>query len=311
MKKNLLRPLLLLAVALFLSICLISGKKASAATAPIAYVNFDGYPVTHASNGVDDQLYSAFNNMNFTIEKQGDPNYLHDWISPSVKYGSSGNSLGVELSPPTTDPLYQKQRIEFRLADNDYGAKFAQTFGTLRYYGFVMKIGPTSDDSLKRGVIFTQVWQSNKAYVEGYSKHPPFDLRFIDDSAYAWNIQTSNDCASDVEGCQVSYTPSTYKTLAKDTWYSFVIGFKPSYNTNNGFASVWVKKSTETTYTNVFSQSNQRNFGYRPVDNQNVKIVDAFTTRFGAYGKPEAANPKHVVLFFDQARWGTTQDSVE
>ncbi len=282
-----------------------SGPKAKASSGPIAYLSYEDSS-WKSDTSCCRWLYDPWNNNTFRVATQGYPDYLHSWISASIA-NEGQKSLGVELKtppPPTifpwqSDPKYEKQRIEFEISNGDY---YTQHLEESRYYGVAIYIHPQSDNVLKKGAIFMQAWQSHDTT---YSKHPPFSLRFKDGSAYQWEVHVSHDTKTDTR-----YTTGTDETiytsptgLTKGAWHEFIVWFKPSVQ-SQGAVRVWHNG------TLAVGQTNQRNFGYVPQSTFPI-MNNSFAVRFGLYRQPEPDLPTHIILMFDQAKFGTSYESVD
>lgn len=298
-------PIAALGILLFF-VTLLPGGHAKASNPPIAYLGFETSDITGidlgGSNGKGccNWVYSKWSNNNFRIPLEGDRNYIHNWISSSP--ANRGNrSLGVELKPPPSstysdwkqDPKYAKQRIEFELANGNYNTQYLDDS---RYYGFALYIHPQSDDVLKKGLIFMQAWQSHDT---SDSKQPPFALRFEDGTDYKWAVRISNDIIQD----QPVYISPT--GLAKGVWHEFIVRFRPSVS-HQAAVQVWHNGILEFN----ISQSLGQNIGYASRTNPPIVNKD-FAVRFGAYHRPEPDKPTHVILMYDQAKYGTSYESVD
>lgn len=276
------------------------------AVAPLSYAGFETNNLTGptACGSISCKWwYTNWNNINtnFRIPLQGASSYRTVWISTS-QHNEGAKSLGVHLMTPPTpttnpwnlDPNWEKQRVEFEISNSTY---FTQHLDDSRYYGFAMYIHPDTP-ALQKGAIFSQVWQSTSP-----GKHPPFSLRFQDNTNYKWSVKVSVDSATDPDGYEYSIYDSDYE-LARGVWHEFIVRFRPSA-TNQGAVQVW---HNNTLRANI-SQSSGQDIGYAP-DTSPI-VNDSFATRVGAYRQPEPNITTDIILFFDQIKFGLAKDDVD
>lgn len=290
------------------------GRARAQAERPLAYLSFEPNDVarwdTSGSTNHDvccNKLTSTWSANTFLIRLEGDRRYLHNWISPSIS-NEGGRSLGVELMAPaaagtlTTPDPFEKQRIELELASSVYSSNALHlNLDDSRYYGFAVYIHPQSDDVLRHGLIFTQVWQRHVTKSGGGVSHQPaFALRFVDGTDYRWIAEISNDETGPDNPTTVYSSPVG---LVKGVWHEFIVRIRPSA-IGQGAVQVWHNGELALS----ISQSSGQNIGYAPLSS---KVFSDFAVRVGAYHKPQPDHPTHAILMFDQAKFGLSYASVD
>jgi hypothetical protein len=283
---------------LLFSLTLLTG---AASARPMAWLGFEREQGTKfvAGDSCCKWLHDNWNDLTFRMPLQptSDRSLQLAWLSGTIANEGS-RSLGIRLKH--NPDVVERQRMEFQLANSLY---FRPVLEESIYYSFALYIHPQSAEELRKGVVFTQVWQVHDT---SESKEAPFSIRFNDRSEYEWTVYTSKD----VDGVDDRTTPGTKTAiytsptgLAKGVWHEFIIWFKPSIQ-SKGAVRVWHNGQL------AVSKTSQQNFGYAP------QTGDPFMTnrleyRFGAYRVTGPVYPGDVILMYDQAKLGKSYTEVD